>query len=264
MIPRADIQEWRAGGSPWKTDAMVEQDLIISRVLVELFADQHIGKGLIFRGGTALHKLFFSEALRYSEDIDLVQSHPGPLGPIFDAIRDIFVSWLGEPKRKIGPDMATMTYRIESEDSPPLPLRIKIEINIREHEPFLAVDSKIFKVDSRWFQGKAEVSVYCIEELLATKLRALYQRRKGRDLFDLAHALRVLKVDAATVVKTFGKYIEAEGNCIAGSDFRKNLEDKLKHPGFVRDCDPIIRPGVTFDMRSDFALIVRELLVHLR
>jgi predicted nucleotidyltransferase component of viral defense system len=263
VIPRADIQEWRAGGTPWKTDAMVEQDLIISRVLVELFADQHIGGGLIFRGGTALHKLFFSEPLRYSEDIDLVQSHPGPIGPIFDAIRRLFVGWLGEPKRKIGPDMATLTYRIESEDSPPLPLRIKIEINIREHEPFLAVDTKIFKVESRWFQGKADVAVYCIEELLATKLRALYQRRKGRDLFDLAHALRELKVDAAAVVKTFEKYIEAEGNRVTASDLRKNIEDKLNHPGFVRDCHPIIRPGVSIDLNSDYALIDRELLVYM-
>ena len=85
MIPRADIIEWRASGHSWKTDAQVEQDLIISRMLVELFSSSLIAEKLIFRGGTALHKLCFPQPLRYSEDIDLVQSTPGPIGPIFDS-----------------------------------------------------------------------------------------------------------------------------------------------------------------------------------
>ncbi|MGH2469017.1 MAG: nucleotidyl transferase AbiEii/AbiGii toxin family protein [Chloroflexota bacterium] len=38
---------------------------------------------------------------------------------------------------------------------------------------------------SPWFTGSADVPTFALEELLGTKLRALYQRRKGRDLFDL-------------------------------------------------------------------------------
>ena len=38
---------------------------------------------------------------------------------------------------------------------------------------------------SRWFTGAAKVLTYDLDELLGTKLRALYQRKKGRDLFDL-------------------------------------------------------------------------------
>ena len=55
MIPRADIIEWRSAGQPWQSDAMVEQDLIISRALAELFSDAEISGQLVFRGGTALH-----------------------------------------------------------------------------------------------------------------------------------------------------------------------------------------------------------------
>ena len=40
-------------------------------------------------------------------------------------------------------------------------------------------------VDSEWFSGSGTIITYRLEELMATKLRALYQRRKGRDLFDL-------------------------------------------------------------------------------
>lgn len=51
----------------------MEQDLVISRALVEIFSVPHLASSLAFRGGTALHKLFLRPAARYSEDIDLVQ-----------------------------------------------------------------------------------------------------------------------------------------------------------------------------------------------
>lgn len=260
MIPRSDIQAWRNKGFPWKTDAMIEQDLIITRVLIELFEEKKTASCLLFRGGTALHKLFFDKPLRYSEDMDLVQLEPGPIGPVFNSIRDKFIDWLGEPKRKIGPDTATLIYKVNSEDQPPLPLKIKIEINIREHLPFLSIEHKTLEIQSRWYEGKSLIAVHRLEELLATKLRALYQRRKGRDLFDLATALRTLKVDTNKVVDTFIKYCEADGIRIGAKDFRDNLKAKLDHPGFAHDCDPILRPGWAFDFRSDCELIDRELL----
>ena len=72
MIPRAHITHWRQI-APWPSDAQVEQDLVLSRAIVELFSDPHIASALAFRGGTALHKLVFETPGRYSEDIDLVQ-----------------------------------------------------------------------------------------------------------------------------------------------------------------------------------------------
>ena len=57
MIPRADITAWREH-APWQTDAQVEQDLALSRALVELFTGDALGKVVACRGGTALHKLF--------------------------------------------------------------------------------------------------------------------------------------------------------------------------------------------------------------
>ena len=139
-------------------------------------------------------------------------------------------------------------------------MSIKIEINIREHSPFLPFEHKSLEVRSRWFNGKTKVVVHCIEELLATKLRALYQRRKGRDLFDLATAIRKLKVDSQKVMETFKKYCEAEGIQINESHFRDNLTAKLTHPGFLHDCDPILRPGLEFDIMNDYELIDREFL----
>ncbi len=75
MIPIDYITEWRQRAK-WAQDSQVEQDLIISRALIEIFQQPEVGRALAFRGGTALYKLHFSTALRYSEDIDLVQG-PG-------------------------------------------------------------------------------------------------------------------------------------------------------------------------------------------
>ena len=65
MIPRADIIAWRSRVA-WKSDAQIEQDLILSRALVELFSEKFLTMKLAFRGGTALHKLHLAPASRYS------------------------------------------------------------------------------------------------------------------------------------------------------------------------------------------------------
>ena len=94
MIPMMNIIAWSAS-APWADMRQVEQDLIISRALVDLFADPMLARELRFRGGTALHKLHLPRPLRYSEDIDLVRTAAGPIGPILDRIREMLEPWLG-------------------------------------------------------------------------------------------------------------------------------------------------------------------------
>jgi hypothetical protein len=69
MIPAAHLQQW-AATAPWPERRQVEQDLVISRVLVDLFTTPGLADKIAFRGGTAIHKLLFPRPLRYSEDID--------------------------------------------------------------------------------------------------------------------------------------------------------------------------------------------------
>lgn len=263
MIPRADITQWRSLGHPWQSDAMVEQDLIISVMLVMLFSDKDIQSSLLFRGGTALHKLWLAEPLRYSEDLDLVQRYPGPIGPQFDRIRELLEDRFGEPRRKIGPGVATLTYKLDSEDAPPLPLRVKIEINTREHKRILPVEHKTYNIASRWYAGKADIPMYHLDELLATKLRALYQRRKGRDLFDLGLALRTLPVDVQRLSEAFVSYMGDEDHLVTAADLRSNLHHKLSHAAFRGDCEPLIRPGTAANPEQDAKLLERTVLATL-
>lgn len=78
-----------------------------------------------------------------------------------------------------------MLFRVESEIPPTVQIRLKVEINCFEHFNVLGLTKIPLKVENSWFTGEAELTTYHFEELLGTKLRALYQRKKGRDLFDL-------------------------------------------------------------------------------
>ena len=55
MIERDFIVAWRQQ-APWPTDAQVEQDLVLSRALIEIFNHPLLSRELAIRGGTALHK----------------------------------------------------------------------------------------------------------------------------------------------------------------------------------------------------------------
>lgn len=87
MIPRDYVTEWRAI-APWVQDSQVAQDLVVSRALVEIYSNPVIASALVFRGSTVLYKLHLKPALRYSEDIDLVQIKAEPVGPIMDALQN--------------------------------------------------------------------------------------------------------------------------------------------------------------------------------
>ena len=124
MIPADFITEWRSE-APWVESSQVEQDLVISRALVEIFDDDRLTEALAFRGGTALYKLHLTPGPRYSEDIDLVQKTAEPIGPTIDRLRARLDPWLGDPKRSFKEGRVTLVYRFHSEDSPPLPLRLE-------------------------------------------------------------------------------------------------------------------------------------------
>lgn len=262
MIPAAFITEWSLQ-CPWTSPAQVEQDLVLSRALVNIYSHPGLCERLLFRGGTALHKIVLRPAARYSEDLDFVQLHEEPIGPTLDLLRARLNPWLGEPKCDIGPRGATLLYRFESELPPVIRLRLKVEINTREHLCLLPSERARFTVASRWFSGEAHLPVYATTELLGTKLRALYQRRKGRDLFDLWQAHQAGVFDARAVAGIFTRYMHAENLQVTGAEFSANLDAKLKHPGFQSDTPPLLRPGVHFDPIEARAWLAGSVIPHL-
>lgn len=264
MIPRAHITAWRAR-APWPDDAQVEQDLVLSRALVEIFGNPIVRETLAFRGGTALHKLFFSQPRRYSEDIDLVQKEAGPIGMVLDAIRAVLDPWLGEPRRSRGQGRVTMLYRFDTTTRPVRTMRLKIEINTREHFAVLGFVGRPFSVENPWVSKRAEITVYELEELLATKLRALYQRKKGRDLYDLWLALEFDRHDLRVerIIHCFLRYMNHGKTPVSRAQFERNIADKLTDPTFLEDIEPLLPTGVTYDPNAAAESVLSRLVARI-
>lgn len=262
LIQESAITFWR-NVAPWPHDAQVEQDLILCRSLVEIFQNEELAKGLILRGGTALHKLYSTSPLRYSEDIDLVQSAGEPIGRVLDSLRSRLDPFLGTPRRERNPGNVTLRYRLESEIAPVVPLRLKVEINTREHFEVFGSVTVPFSVRSPWFAGEADVRTFTLEELLGTKLRALYQRRKGRDLFDLWIGLQRSDVDPRRIVEAFRRYMAAGKAKVTRTQFEKNLAAKISSKQFSIDLPPLLAPGVHYEPREAARIIADRLLALL-
>jgi predicted nucleotidyltransferase component of viral defense system len=262
MIPFDFITEWRSE-APWVSDLQVEQDLILTRAVVDLFSHGMAAGALAFRGGTALHKLFLAPAARYSEDLDLVQVKGGPIGPTLSAIRSVLDPWLGSPKWTASEGRVTLIYRTTSEGPPSLPMKLKVEINSREHFAVFGYLQRELTVSSRWHRGSASVTTYALDELLGTKMRALYQRKNGRDLFDLWLANERAAVDADRVVECFRRYLEHEGQSVSRAAFEENLLAKLADPRFGRDVEPLVAPSTHWSTAAAGRYVLGELASRL-
>ena len=241
MIDRASIMAWNEF-VPWSDLAMVEQDLIISRALVDIFSDDFLREQLAFRGGTALHKLYLSPQIRYSEDIDLVQINPGPIKPILFRLGEV-LDWMPDKVIKPKKHNNTMLFRMESEIPPIQPIRLKVEINCKEHFSVLGFRKIPFEVNNKWFSGRCEITTYALDELVGTKLRALYQRKKGRDLFDMQVALNYGNLDVYKVLECYSKYMDfVVDKAPTYKQFVQNMEIKLQDSEFLDDTDILLRP----------------------
>lgn len=262
MIPRPYIIEWRSH-TPWRDDSQVEQDLILSRLIIDFFNEPVLAENLCFRGGTAIHKLFLAPAVRYSEDIDFVQKEALPIGMVMEKIREICNPILGSPRTKQKKDSVEFVYRIDSEIPPVLSMRIKIEINTREHFNVFNLIDKSCRIESGWFSGESLVKTYSLEELLATKLRALYQRKKGRDLFDIWYAVEQENVDLEKVIFAFKKYMAFMDLRVSSREYRQNLELKLEDPNFKEDITTIVRDGIVFSPEEAYIKVLLPLIKRL-
>ena len=158
--------------APWPDARQIEQDLIISRALCDLFNASALKNKIAFRGGTAINKLLFKQPLRYSEDIDLVQTQAIPIGATIDAIREA-LSWLGKCNREQAGHSMHLVFKFTPEADPQAMLKIKVEINTREHKHLFGIRSYPFAVENDWYEGETKIASFEPEELFGTKLRAL-------------------------------------------------------------------------------------------
>jgi predicted nucleotidyltransferase component of viral defense system len=265
VIPQPYITEWSAH-APWPAESQIEQDLILSRLIVEIASDELLARELAFRGGTCLHKLHLPEPARYSEDLDYTRTSDEPrIGDCLIALRRIAADIGLQERRRRFPshdsDMACIWFHTSPETGDGL-ISVKIEINVREtapHRPYVLLPHY---VQSRWWSGSADVQTFRAEEVLATKLRALYARRKGRDLYDLWLALTALELDEQLIVNGLVHYMGAK--LYSYRQLHGNLADKLATPEFLDDIRNLTLDLHGYEHQPAAELLMQRLGTRLR
>ena len=196
-ITRQDILAHQAV-VPWAAQYQVEQDLLLCRAMVALFDDKFLSSQIAMRGGTLLHKVHLAPPARYGEDIDLVVVGARPADHIRRAIRRVLANALGTPRASVWDTIALairntvkpsrvlrMTYSARSIIEPNRTLEIVVEANVTERKPHRAVVEMPFSFPFRDKAVQTHIKGFDIHEMLGTKMRAMFQRKRGRDLFDL-------------------------------------------------------------------------------
>ena len=125
------------------------------------------------------------------------------------------------------------------------------------------IEERQYSLESRWFSGSAQVATYALDELLGTKLRALYQRKKGRDLFDLDFSLRSGAADPARIVACFLHYMRAEEATITRALFEQNLEKKRRDKLFTADISALLSSPKDWDFDAALDRVSVELVQRL-
>ena len=254
MIPTAFVTAWSLR-APWPSPVQVEQDLLLSRVLIEMYQDDFLRDELVFRGGTCLHKLHLPTPRRYSEDLDFVRTTSSGIAPLTTAVTS-----LGE---RLGFDVSTRISQhpkiyLRTTAADGSTLRIKIEINTHERSPARPVISMTHVVNSPWWSGQGDIITFAPAELVSTKIRALFQRNKGRDLFDLWLALTELNLDPDDILEAYPTYAPPG---LTAKRAIADLESKVLNPSFQTDIAPLIDPWpADYDIDSAARMVIDLLL----
>ena len=258
MIPQPAIVEW-GRRVRWPTEDQVEQDLLLSRLIVEIASDGYLRDELVFRGGTCLHKLFTGATHRYSEDLDFVRRTAGGIGDLTRALTGIGERLAMRVNTQIS-QQPKVYFRAPFESGSGV-MRIKIEMNTFERSPVRPLVQMNHAVDTSWFAGSADVTTFALPELVSTKLRALFQRSKGRDLFDLWLAIEQLGVDSADLVECFVAY---RPRGYTGRRAELNLREKLADAAFRDDIVPLVAQWPDdYDIDGAAEMLIAEVLSRL-
>jgi predicted nucleotidyltransferase component of viral defense system len=229
VITALDIRE-RAGEWGLSPD-VVEKDYVLGWLLAGIGADPVLGRTFVFKGGTCLKKCYF-ETYRFSEDLDFTLLEGAPSDP--ESLAAAFTRVAERIQSMAGLDLPPDQFRFEVYQNPrrrpsiegrlyyrgPLPRaagnlpRIKLDLTADE---ILVRPSVLRPVwhpyPDAGSMGHARVRSYSYDELFGEKLRALLERSRPRDLYDIVNMFwyEPERPDASAVVEAFRAKCQFKG-----------------------------------------------------
>ncbi len=185
---------------------VVEKDYVLGWMLAGISFHPRTRDTWLFKGGTCLKKCYF-ETFRFSEDLDftlLDSSHvdDAVLRPLFSEITQwvyeqsgielpenerLFEVYINPRAKKSA--QGRLGYRGPMQRQASLP-RIRFDLTDDERVVLKGERRHVHHPYSDEPEGGIEVLAYCFEEVFAEKLRALAERQRPRDLYDVVHLYR--------------------------------------------------------------------------
>ncbi len=248
----ADIS--KADGVSWMT---VEKDYFLTLLLEGIAADQTLGNAMVFKGGTALRKIYFQN-YRYSEDLDFTLLQPVSEAEFTTGLESVF-AYL---KKQHNADFSikSLYKRNWFADAKVQYLGLKgqkntITIDVSGDETVVETPKKR-RVFNPYYEKQFKIPAYSLEEITAEKLRALLQRTRVRDYYDCWHLLCKAK-PAPGLKKTreiFDKKLEYKG-----IKFKGIVE--MFSPGKIRAAEAYYQAQLGHQVSSlpAFAELVKQL-----
>lgn len=176
---------------------IIEKDYVLSKALMSLVGIDGFRNALVFKGGTALKKCYYSD-WRFSEDLDFtskaVLKKPDIMS-IFEAATAQAGKVFGVPLRVIeysqyprtrGPILSAQLkigYDGPLRKSSGQKNNIRVDIAFDEKIEMTPANRPLFRAYHD--DADTNVSVYALEEIVAEKLRSILQRGKSRDYYDV-------------------------------------------------------------------------------
>ncbi len=205
--------------------------------MIEIAENALLKDEFVMRGGTCLHKIHLKEPRRYSEDLDYVRRSNTGIKPYITELRAI-AGRVGLAVSNVDRSGSMVHVYFDADATDGGRIRIKVETNIAETDFFNKTIEIDHQVDSLWWSGKAKIPTFTLAEMMSTKSRALYQRRKGRDLFDLWLVLTSEEVSPEGIVAGLRHYMNE--SLFTYPQLRQNLTDKLADAGFRTDIEGLV------------------------
>lgn len=227
MIPRAEISKlaFREGMS----DKVIEKDYVITWILLAL-ADSAFKDYLVFKGGTALKKIYFSE-YRYSEDLDFTLRNAITNEKLLAQLNEM----LGQLAKEQGLQFEVPPEKIEERADSltayvnfvgPLQARmgsrsIKLDFTLSEKLIFPVEAQEIHSPYSDAVQKR--FATYSLEEVLVEKLCAIIGRTEPRDIYDVNYLFGAINIDFHRILDAFREKAEFKG--IEPAKLKESLND---------------------------------------
>jgi predicted nucleotidyltransferase component of viral defense system len=247
VIPHAEILALR---DEWGLrDDVVEKDYALGWLLGAIASQPELSSRWVFKGGTCLRKCFY-ETYRFSEDLDftVVDGGPETADELLPVMRRA-AAWLRERtgiELEIDPSMfrpgqnrrgkPIMTIRVgyRGPRNPPNVPKVKIDLTSDEVLASPTDTRSILHPYSDSGDLTVEVATYGIVELLAEKIRALVERCRPRDLYDVINVYRHPELiespaDVREALKVKCEHAAVpvpDAAAIHSSPFRKELEQE--------------------------------------